>query len=419
MAHEKVVNKNRLGGWLPSNQEDLDQWVNDLILEVEAEEKKKPFHPVIEKFQKFIESDPEAYMYFTQMFKQAPPKRGVPKDAGIRRLKNYKQMLRVINHLLTKAPEFNETGMVGFPINAILDYVMITPAGLAAFLSDKINAMFKEVLTEWTKFLHTPESLSVFNDSPKGWKCDAAIKILNMKLFKYQPEEKHWGFKSWNDFFIREFKEGKRKVAEPDNDKVIVSACESTPVMIHQNVKKYDKFWVKSQPYSLEHLLAGHFVERFECGTVYQSYLSAENYHRWHSPVSGTIKKKYNVSGTYYAEAASEGFDKAGPNDSQVYIAHVATRALIFIEADDPSLGWVCVIPVGMAEVSSCQIKVEVDQHVEKGDQLGYFLHGGSSCCLVSQPDVIREFSPNAIPMPSGAPFSQLVKLNSKIATAY
>jgi len=47
----------------------------------------------------------------------------------------------------------------------------------------------------------------------------------------------------------------------------------------------------------------------------------------------------HHVEGSYYAEAASEGFDAAGPNNSQGYIAHVATRALIFIEADDRRSG--------------------------------------------------------------------------------
>ena len=43
--------------------------------------------------------------------------------------------------------------------------------------------------------------------------------------------------------------------------------------------------------------------------------------------------------GTYYSETLSEGFDPSGPNESQGYITEVATRALIFIEADNPKIG--------------------------------------------------------------------------------
>ena len=53
-------------------------------------------------------------------------------------------MLAVMNHVLTTAPTYDATGMVGFPINAILDFPMITPAGLAAFADPKVNAMFRK-----------------------------------------------------------------------------------------------------------------------------------------------------------------------------------------------------------------------------------------------------------------------------------
>jgi phosphatidylserine decarboxylase len=104
-------------------------------------------------------------------------------------------------------------------------------------------------------------------------------------------------------------------------------------------VKAQDAFWIKAQPYSLKHLLDGHRVDQFIGGAVYQAFLSAENYHRWHSPVSGTIKMIRHVEGSYYAEAGSEGFDPLGPNNSQGYIGHLATRALIFIEADETASG--------------------------------------------------------------------------------
>ena len=47
---------------------------------------------------------------------------------------NYHQMLRVINRVMHRAPEFNATGLVGFPINAILDYPMATKAGYVLWI---------------------------------------------------------------------------------------------------------------------------------------------------------------------------------------------------------------------------------------------------------------------------------------------
>jgi phosphatidylserine decarboxylase len=86
------------------------------------------------------------------------------------------------------------------------------------------------------------------------------------------------------------------------------------------------------------------------------------------------------------------GYDPAGPNESQGYITEVATRALVFIEADNPDIGLMCVMYVGMAEVSTCDVTVYEGQHVNKGDELGMFHFGGSTHCLIFRPGVELEF---------------------------
>jgi phosphatidylserine decarboxylase len=405
----------RLGHWLASDRKEVNAWLTNTI--EHAEKRKAPFHPVIQEFQEMIENDPVMFMYFTRMFEQQPSFSPPPQSGDIK-LKNYRQMLRVINHVLTTAPEFNATGQVGCPINAILDFPMITQAGLAAFVSPKLNQMLKKVLAVWTQFLDSAASLYVLNETPTGWLCPAALKAIDMDEYIHDPKAPFYGFKSWNDFFIRRFKPGARPIAHPDDHKAIVSACESTPFAIATGVKARDTLWVKSQPYSLSQMLDGKFVEQFIGGTVYQAFLSAENYHRWHSPVSGIIKAIHQVEGSYYAEAASEGFDPTGPNNSQGYIAHVATRALIFIEADEPAIGLMCLLPVGMAEVSSCVLSVNEGQRVKKGDEIGFFQFGGSTHCLVFRRGVIGEFALQAIPQGENAANSTLVKVNSPLAIA-
>ena len=59
---------------------------------------------------------------------------------------------------------------------------------------------------------------------------------------------------------------------------------------------------------------------------------------------------------------------------------------------DNSYIGLMCVLAVGMAEVSSCQITVYEGQHVRKGDQIGMFHYGGSSHCLLFRPEVKLEF---------------------------
>lgn len=405
----------RAGGWLP-DQDTLDSWLEDLTQKAMTRPKDAPLHPVMEEFRHLIDQDPIVRMYLTQMIEQAPH----VKSSSRWHLESVEQMLLLIDEVIGQAPEYNESGLVGLPVNAIIDGCMATPAGYAAFRHEAINAMLRKILQAWCDFLSSPDSLYVLNDSPQGWKCASARKSTKIEQFQHDPHEKHWGFRSWNDFFTRRFKPGQRPVAEPENDKVIVNACEATPYAISSKVKRHHSFWIKSQPYSLRDLLAGdEAVEQLAGGTVFQAFLDAHSYHRWHSPISGTIRKAFIKEGTYYSEAESVGDDPLGPKNSQGYVAHTATRAIFLIEADDPSLGLMGLIPVGMSEVSSCVIHGEMrpGRRVRKGEELGYFQYGGSTYCLVFGPGAVSEFALEAIPDPH-TESSSVVLVGAKIATA-
>ncbi len=350
--------------------------------------------PSISELKTLIESDPVVRMYFTQMIDQVP---GYYKQKPNINLTSVDQMLCLINTAMDRAPLYEENDLVGFPINSIVNWTMGVPAGFAAYRNDKVNAVFRKILDEYGSYLNSPASRSVFNDTPTGWKSKAAIAKLGMDQYQYDPNDTYWGFKSWNDFFIRKLKPGMRPIADPDNNKVVVSAADSGVYSIQRNVKKSDWFWLKSQPYSLNDMLNNEekFVDQFVGGDVYQAFLSATKYHRWHSPVSGTIRKAYIKQGSYYSATEAWGMDPASPNDSQGYIAHVATRAIIYIEADDPKIGLMVMMPIGMAEVSSCVLldNIKVGYKVKKGEELGYFQYGGSTHCLIFRPGVIKEFN--------------------------
>ncbi len=407
----------RVGKWLPSDQAVLDRWLAALIVEVAA--KPRPLLPVIEEFKALIENDPQIYMFVHQMFEQVPNKPPYNKDpTGKSQVRDYHQMLALMNAIMTRPPEFNESGLVGFPINAILDWSMGTTGGFAAFLNDKMNRQLKKILDEWGRFLTSADSRSVLNqDTHSGWFGADARKAMPKfdQEFQCDPAAPYHGFASWDDFFTRQFRPGQRPVASPDDPAVIVNACESAPYRIAHDVKALDRFWIKAQPYSLQHMLANDpLTDLFVGGTIYQAFLSAFSYHRWHSPVDGKVVKAYAVGGSYYAEALSEGYDPSGPNESQGYITELAARALIFIQADNPDIGMMCVMPVGMAEVSSCQITVYDGQHVKKGEQIGMFHFGGSTHCLIFRPGVKLTFD-----MHGQTPGlnSSNIPLNARIAT--
>lgn len=384
------------GKWMPKDQETLSFWLAKMMDKAEKfEQSEEPLLPVVQEFKDFIEHDAKAYMFFHQMFDEVSKKQTLS-PVGLPQVRDYQHLLRLINVIMTHAPEFNESGLVGCPFNAIFNWSMATEGGYAGFLSDQVNFHLKKILDEWAVFLQSPASCYVLNDDPEtGWFGESAMKAMPnfAETFECDPNKPYYGFTSWDNFFTRKFRDGMRPIASPEDDNVIINACESAPYRLAKNVKARDQFWLKAQPYALQFMLDNDpMAEKLAGGTVYQAFLSALSYHRWHAPVSGRIVKTKIVEGTYYSEALSVPYDPSGPDLSQPYIAEIATRGLIFIEADNPKIGLMCFVAIGMAEVSTCDIRVFEGQHVKKGDELGMFHFGGSTHCLVFGPQVDLEF---------------------------
>ncbi|KAJ3519114.1 hypothetical protein NM688_g9350 [Phlebia brevispora] len=102
---------------------------------------------------------PSSTWGFHQMFEQVPDKPPYNNDpTGKPQVRDYKLMLALFNDIITTAPAFEEDDLVGFPINAILDWPMGTPAGLAMFTDKRVNAQFRQMFYVWSAFLTSPES---------------------------------------------------------------------------------------------------------------------------------------------------------------------------------------------------------------------------------------------------------------------
>jgi phosphatidylserine decarboxylase len=404
--------RRRLGAWLPRNEAHLAQYRLELAARAFERENTTPRTSAVEELAGLVSGDPVLRMDMTRAITQAQ------EEGHVLGYSSIDELMAIIDYLMTYAPPFSETSLIHCPLNAVLDWPMCMPSGYALFRDPALNAKLKGVLKCWCGFLSGPHSREHLNASPPdGWFSPEADKRIGLSQFLCDPTKRYWGFASWNEFFTRQFRSGMRPVSEPDDDKVVISACEAAPYNIQQDVKLDDTFWMKSQPYSLRDIFTSNQLElaqAFIGGSVYQAFLSAFNYHRWHAPVSGVISKAYTVDGTYYSEADSEGEDPGGLNDSQGYITAVAARAVIVIECDDRSIGKVACVFVGMADVSSCVIEALPGQRVRKGDELGYFQYGGSTCCLVFERDVIRRFVPQPPFDDNGVP----VRVNERIATA-
>lgn len=210
-----------------------------------------------------------------------------------------------------------------------------------------------------------------------GWLSADALQVLAAKgnagvdnysfsqLYQCDTSAPHYDFESSDKFFTCQFRDGVRPIASLhgllDSSMVIVNACESTPCFRKENVQLRDTFWLKSQPYSLADMLNGRDKAK-PCvgGQVYQAFLSALSYHRWHAHVSDTVMSVENVTGIYYTEKYYEGFaniihgeagpDPNAPNNSQAYIAEVATLGIITIQADNREIGLMAAVFIACAK---------------------------------------------------------------------
>lgn len=341
-------------------------------------------------------------------------------------------MLYALDNIIVKPPEFevveDENGVpvgepVGVPIYLLFDIPSNTAAAYDLFRLPAFNKALKALLNSWGDFLSNPDSgsNSSLNTGPTGWFSKAGMEKLSAQgripdgpdgfirtyVSPNSDPDQGFGYRSWDEFFVREFQQGARPLDIPDDPKIaatlIHSATENTVLRISTKVKKHDQFWLKGQPYSLYDMLDSNpgpsGVERadqFIGGTVYQGFLGPQDFHRWHAPVDGKIVDGYVLEGTYYAVIPDAGAEIGDPDlvpgdprggiiRSQPFLTLAATRAVIFIEADNPLIGLMCFVGLGMCEVSTCELsqKVKNKERVKVGDELGMFHFGGSSHVMI------------------------------------
>ncbi|KAI0069279.1 phosphatidylserine decarboxylase [Artomyces pyxidatus] len=413
----------RYGGWLPAHPEIHTSFIAKhvkLARRAVLSDATIAHLPAVQAFKDAIESDPVMKSLFDQIFLQASSKNTKS---------DFDTLLYILDNILPSAPPYhiatdqqgNPIGEpIGVPIYLIFDLLSNTGAAYDLFRLPSFNVALKELLDAWGTYLSDPkgDSNAVLNKGKEGWFSQAAITRLetnlrnltfNQTYLTPDPNADNRGYTTWDEFFTREFQPGVRPVDAAENPTLIHSACESTVYRITPNVNAHDQFWLKGQKYSLYDMLNRdeEMAAYFNGGTVYQAFLSPLDFHRWHAPVNGTIEKAVLLDGTYYAVLPDEGAPLDDPDlppgspygaliRSQSFITITAARALIYIRADNPDIGLMCFVGVGMAEVSTCEITVKEGQRVRTGDQLGMFHFGGSSHTLVFGPQCNVAFADEA-----------------------
>jgi phosphatidylserine decarboxylase precursor len=301
----------------------------------------------------------------------SPPVRdaleGAIRNAGLAGLESTESLLAHLDDLVTAVPVEGETVS-----KAIKFYYIIDQAPEDRLNRDEsFNAWMKKYAKALGQFLDTPASA-------------AAIPSYAVRP-NYHVDDYVVGPGSWlsfNQFFAREVKPGKRPIAAPCDDKVIVSPADSV-FLGTWDIDADSKVTVKGVTWPIAKLLDGSpYQDAFKKGIYTHSFLYVDDYHRYHVPVAGEIKEVRKIQGRVYLDVIRKADGSLQIIDGDTY-QYNQERGLIVI--DSPEVGLVAVLPIGMAFVSSVNLTSEAGARLRKGDEFGFFMFGGSDMVMLFQ----------------------------------
>jgi phosphatidylserine decarboxylase len=236
---------------------------------------------------------------------------------------------------------------------------------------EAFSAWLKKYVQALGKFLDTPASAS----SIPSFAANPAFHVAD-----YDPGPSGW--LTFNQFFARHIKPGKRPIDAARDDAVIVSPADSVFAGAW-DIKEDSTVTAKGVTWKIAQLLEGSpYKDAFKNGVFTHSFLDLNDYHRYHVPVAGEIKEIRRIEGKVYMNVVRNKEGGLDVIDGEGY-QYEQERGLVVI--DSPTLGLVAVLPIGMSFVSSVNLTPEVGARLEKGAEFGYFAFGGSDMVMLFQ----------------------------------
>ncbi|MDJ0793529.1 MAG: phophatidylserine decarboxylase associated domain-containing protein [Woeseiaceae bacterium] len=287
--------------------------------------------------------------------------------ADLKDVRDMDEFVAYLDQLVTFVPTEREV----VPECLKFYYIINQAPGNALNDDEQFNAWMKDLVRAWGTFLDTPASAA-------GIATFRGATNYNIDDYIEGPS----GWQTFNQFFAREVKSGRRPVAEPRNDRIIVSPADAV-FMGQWPIDENSNITVKGVNWAIADLLGDSpYRDAFKGGIYTHSFLYIDDYHRYHVPVAGTVKEVRNISGKVYMDVFREDDGTLNVVDGDTYQFN-QERGLVVI--DSPEVGLVAVLPIGMAYVSSVNLTTEIGAELRKGDQFGYFMFGGSDIVTVFQ----------------------------------
>lgn len=184
------------------------------------------------------------------------------------------------------------------------------------------------------------------------------------------------GFQSFDDFFVRQFREGIRPFTQDPN--LLASPVEGR-VSAWRTLEEVRDFCVKQQHLSPEAVLADAALARqFQGGPLMLLRLAPQDYHRFHYPDDARLLSQRHVPGWLYsvhpiAMALRGGGDAMCANERHVTVMQTA------------HFGALAMVEVGAITVGRIVQHHDAGDEVRRGEEKGMFRYGGSSLVLFGE----------------------------------
>eukprot|EP01065_Artemidia_motanka_P026274 TRINITY_DN31197_c0_g1_i1.p1 TRINITY_DN31197_c0_g1~~TRINITY_DN31197_c0_g1_i1.p1 ORF type:complete len:426 (+),score=109.45 TRINITY_DN31197_c0_g1_i1:46-1278(+) len=209
-------------------------------------------------------------------------------------------------------------------------------------------------------------------------------------------------YRSFNEFFARRLRSGARPIASGD---VLVSPADAR-TLAFRNVDAAKRIWVKGTGFTIPALVGDQGVagELGHAPAVLLSRLAPQDYHRFHTPCRGVVKRVQKIEGEYYT---------VNPVAVRSKVDVLTENTRVVFVLDTVRFGSIAVVAVGATIVGSVRSSVEEGDTVEAGGELGAFAFGGSTVVTLLRSDKVL-FDSDLLES-SGAPVETLLRQGERV----
>lgn len=248
----------------------------------------------------------------------------------------------------------------------------------------------------WGHFLNTPDSfntnvLDTFLSYAPQYNIQDSMIYDNRGTIRPNTPS---GWLTFNQFFARKLNPGLRPISSPQSNELITAPADCifhTSQQINNDNSILPITLKKTHVCNhINTLLSqSNYANDFKNGTLVHYQLGPYDYHRFHTPVAGEVIEAYTVQEITSLNIALKEHQFYVENNhlNNGYEFNQARGILILdtAQSNHSNIGKVAIIPIGMSQISSVNMNVTPGIQLQKGEEFGYFLFGGSDIIMLFQ----------------------------------